>query len=298
MSEPTKQGVTISSGDKGVDRSKMKIANSSRVTTTADDHSVRTTTIIYNPPPPRKPWLEKSSWISAVAAAVVTVATYFGCSALGGSLAELSRVQSSNGDTSSKRAGEAQSAPPSREMQATPARPNASTPDSIPRSTRLQAEPPPTVSPSAPALTAPAGRRSMRAADGRLPAVAPSDPAPPAPTHRSAESGEETIDVEASGQPMEGLAAGSQEAYTDAMDTAMLLAKTKFLDGRRGEIVGVRTVEGNRTRTADTMTVAKGQVRGGRVISRSSIEEFRAEGVVHVKVRFPVSADVTPKLER
>lgn len=45
MTEPTKPGVNVSSGDKGVDRSQTTVDNSSRVTNTADDHSVRSSTV-------------------------------------------------------------------------------------------------------------------------------------------------------------------------------------------------------------------------------------------------------------
>ena len=48
MSELTKPGVTVSGGDKAVDRSQTTIDNSSRVTKTVDDHSVRSTTVTDN----------------------------------------------------------------------------------------------------------------------------------------------------------------------------------------------------------------------------------------------------------
>lgn len=269
MDEPTKQGVNISGGDKAVDRSQTAVDNSSRATTTSDDHavrsrsvddhSVRTTTVTDNSSRVvnlhandnrRKSNVSISGGTLAALAALVVVAVLVMWLIPRGGVAPPSPASTAPAVSAAK---QAIVAPPSVEVKP------------------------------------PAPKQAK---------VAPPITAAPAPPRQTAESSADFLDVEASGQPQEGLTAGSREAYGDATDTAMLLAKAHFLAWRRGEITHVREIEGIKTLRADTMLVAKGQVRGGRMIARSSIEEFQKTGIVHIKVRFSESADATPNMER
>ena len=292
MSEPTKHGVTIGAGDKAVDRSETHVDNSSRVTkivddhsvrtSSVDDHSVRTTNMTDNSSKTKTVTIDASDnrrkshvsinggmLLGVVAILVVAV------------VAIVVVVDRPHG-------GSVPGSAPAPSIQATQ---GATPPLSGAGNPLAKSDGPAPAEPTAHGVIAskPVNARSTGGA---------SQVAATRPARAAAEANEDFIDVDASGQPQDGLARGSREAYEDAVETAMLLAKAHFLAWRRGEITQVREIAGIKTIKADTMLMVKGQARGGRTMSQSSIEEFQTTGVVHIKVRFAVSADVTPKLER
>ena len=287
MSEPTKQGVTISSGDKAIDRSQTTIDNSSRVSETVDNHSVSTSSVSDSSVRTTSATDNSSRTVSIDASdnrrkshVTINGGTLLGVVALIVVAIVVVWDRSQGGSVSPRGP-----APSEARAANTPAL-SSEVDDPVGSSRRA--------APSAAAIPGvPAKPVSARQAGGAR-ETATATPA----TSNEGKANDDFIDVEASGQPQDGLAPGSQEAYGDAIDTAMLLAKAHFLAWQRGEITHVREIEGIRTLKADTMLIAKGQVRGGRTLSRSTIDEFQATGVVHLKVRFPVAADVTPQVAR
>lgn len=274
MSEPTRPGLNISSGDKGVDRSQTTVDNSSRVTNSSDDHSVRTKTVTDNSSSVvtihandnRGRGVLLLAVIALIVVAVVVVA--------------LVRELAPRG------AAAPVSPAPVTQLPA-PVPGEAGRRVAGAETTAVEPMPPPVAS-----VDAPARSRSPSPTPSPNPKVAAPTPKPnPDDRPQTASAGLDRIDIEETGWPMASLPPASREAYESALRAACVLAERDFLRLTKGEPLTGRTVLDAGRVIEDVITT---NLRGiapscGWPVLADSFEQFASSGKVTASFRFRVS---------